>query len=298
MISEVYILAVSGGVDSVVLLHKLVTQLPTTIRQPADQPPIYIVAHVDHGIRPDSSDDAKFVESLAKKYGVAYASTRLELGPETSEELARSARYKFLFEVMKKHNAEAVITAHHQDDVLETMIVNILRGTGPKGLIGFSRPHILRPFIDKTKLEILDYAKENNLQWREDSTNQDMSYARNHVRIKIMPKLTGDDRQKLLNIREKVVELYLEIDDSTKKLLVQTLIKGELVRARFVVLPYIIQKELMAVWLRLNNVEIDKLMIKRAVISAKTMKPNKKLELSKDATLLIGKRTIVLNVRV
>ncbi|MBP6962700.1 tRNA lysidine(34) synthetase TilS [Candidatus Saccharibacteria bacterium] len=287
---EVYIIAISGGVDSVVLLDMIARKKPET----GVEKPLYIVAHFDHGIRSDSSEDAKFVESLAKNYGMAFVTKRADLGEGASEESARTARYEFLFNEMKKHNAESVITAHHQDDVIETMIVNILRGTGPRGLIGFTRSSILRPFIDKSKQEILDYAVEHKLNWREDSTNLDTSYFRNYVRMKIVPKLSADQRQELIKIRENTVKLYTEIDDQTKKLLVQNLEKGQLVRARFVVLPYTVQKELTAVWLRINGLELDRKMIERAVLSIKTALPGKQINLNSKASLLINKKTVTL----
>ncbi len=287
---EVYIIAISGGVDSVVLLDMIARKKPET----GVEKPLYIVAHFDHGIRSDSSEDAKFVESLAKNYGMAFVTKRADLGEGASEESARTARYEFLFNEMKKHNAESVITAHHQDDVIETMIVNILRGTGPRGLIGFTLSSILRPFIDKSKQEILDYAVEHKLNWREDSTNLDTSYFRNYVRMKIVPKLSADQRQELIKIRENTVKLYTEIDDQTKKLLVQNLEKGQLVRARFVVLPYTVQKELTAVWLRINGLELDRKMIERAVLSIKTALPGKQINLNSKASLLINKKTVTL----
>ncbi len=287
---EVYIIAVSGGVDSVVLLDMIAVRKPET----GTEKPLYIVAHFDHGIRSDSAEDAKFVESLAKSYGMAFTTKRANLGEGASEESARSARYEFLFEEMKKHNAQSVITAHHQDDVIETMIVNILRGTGPKGLIGFTRSSILRPFIDKSKLEILEYAKQNKLKWREDSTNLDKTYLRNHVRQEIVPKLSAVQRFELIKIRENMINLYIEIDDQTKKLVVQSLEKSQLVRSRFVVLPYIVQRELMAVWLKINGLELDRKMVERAVLSVKTALPDKQINLNLKASLLIDKKTIAL----
>jgi len=287
---ELYIIAVSGGMDSVVLLHMIATKKPEV----GVEKPLYIVAHFDHGIRSDSERDAKFVESLAKSYGLAFVCKRAELGQNASEESARSARYEFLFNEMKKHNAEAIITGHHQDDVIETMIVNMLRGTGPRGLIGFTLVKLLRPLIDKSKQELLDYAKKNNLEWREDSTNQDTAYIRNYVRHEIVPKISETQRHNLLKKRQRVVDLYIEIDDQTKKMLVQTLEKGKLVRSRFVVLPYILQRELMAVWLKMNGLELDRKMIERAVLSIKTALPNKQISLNSKGSLSIGKKSITL----
>lgn len=283
-----YIIAVSGGVDSVALFHKLMNVKPPQVS--------YIVAHIDHGIREDSASDALFVRELAEKYGAQFETKRLELGAGASEDFAREARYKYLFEIMKKYKAEAIITAHHQDDVLETMILNILRGTGPRGLIGFTKKHILRPFINKTKQEILEYAKEQKLSWREDSTNTDQSYLRNDVRVRFMPKL--HNRQQWLEIRNRVQEIYREIDDLTSKLLIITMNKGELVRARFVILPVIVQQELMASWFRYLELQFDRKMVERAVLGAKTLRSGKHLELSGKAKLYSLEKTIIIKVRI
>jgi tRNA(Ile)-lysidine synthase len=287
MSKKVYIIAVSGGIDSVVLLHKLMSVKPPSIS--------YIVAHLDHGIREDSRDDALFVRELAQSYSLDFELESLQLGSGASEDEARNARYAFLFAVMKKHKAEAVITAHHQDDVLETMIVNIFRGTTRRGVIGYSQKNIIRPFIDKTKAELVAYAKVNNLQWREDNTNKDENYTRNYIRAHIVPKL-GEHRRDLLEIRNHISDLQIEIEDLSKKMLVQTLQKQALVRSDFVVLPYIVQLEIMATWLRVNRVEYDQKTIANAVNAAKTMLPNKHIELAGGATLHAHKKIIVLNV--
>ncbi len=302
MLRPVFIIAVSGGVDSVVLLHMIATQVEHTKKTNNNtqdslglRPPLYVVTHVDHGIREDSGKDALFVEQLAANYDLQFESTKLNLGSGVSEELARQKRYEYLFSIMKKYKAESVVTAHHQDDVIETMIVNMVRGTGPKGLVGFSQPNILRPLLNKTKDEIKEYARKYSLSWHEDSTNNDQSYLRNEIRQRIIPKL-GAKRDELLALRRSIEETTGELDSLTKKLLVQTLERGELVRARFVILPYCVQKELMASWLRISGVEIDKIMIEKAVLAAKTLRIGKHIELSKNIKLLSDKTTLVLKV--
>ena len=110
-----YVVAVSGGVDSMVLLDLL-----------AKQPDIkLIVAHYDHGIRSDSKLDRELVASSAKKYKIPFVYESGNLGPGTSENQARIARYNFLRKVQKESKADAIVTAHHQDDALETAILNI-----------------------------------------------------------------------------------------------------------------------------------------------------------------------------
>src|SRR5438445_4950610 len=111
-----YAVAVSGGVDSVVLLDILAKRDDLELA----------VAHFDHGIREDSVEDRHFVEGLAKNYGLPFIYEEGSLGPKSSEAEAREARYKFLRQAQKKAGAKAIITAHHQDDLLETAILNML----------------------------------------------------------------------------------------------------------------------------------------------------------------------------
>ncbi len=193
-----YIVAVSGGVDSVVLLDKLVH----------DGEHELVVAHFDHGIRDDSAEDARFVAGLAEKYGVPFATKREELGAGASEELARTRRYTFLSEVAKKHDAQ-IATAHHMNDIAETIAINLMRGTGWRGLACLASD-IYRPLLDTTKTDLVSYAHEAGLEWREDSTNESDTYLRNRVRR----KLTDEDVvRQLAALRTRQVELRDEIDE-------------------------------------------------------------------------------------
>src|SRR5690606_32014455 len=118
--SKKHVLAMSGGVDSVVLLHQYWQE------QGSEG---LVVAHFDHGIRTDSSADARFVEALAASYGIKFESRREELGSSASEAWARERRYHFLREVADSHQA-VLVTAHHGDDLIETIAINLSRGTG------------------------------------------------------------------------------------------------------------------------------------------------------------------------
>lgn len=168
-----YLVAVSGGVDSVVLLDAL-----------AQTSHDIIVAHVDHGIREDSGDDARFVEALAVSYGRPFVTTRLALGAHASEERARDARYAFLYEQAKVHDA-IIVTAQHLDDLVETVVLNLERGTGWRGLTVMARAGIWRPFLEVPKRMLYDYALRHHLEWVEDSTNRSQSYQRNRLRVRL-----------------------------------------------------------------------------------------------------------------
>lgn len=234
-----FIVAVSGGVDSVVLLDKLVKIGKSQL----------IVTHFDHGIRPDSADDAKFVAGLAKKYDLVFETGGLELGANASEDLARQKRYAFLRTIANKYDAQ-IVTAHHMDDLVETIAINLKRGTGWRGLASMDSPDIDRPLISVTKAEILTYAKKNHLKWREDSTNRSDKYLRNRLRRQTM-KLDEKSKIKLLYLwqRQKVLKNLIEqeihnlikkfgnsryfltnIDDDVACEILRVMTKGELTR--------------------------------------------------------------------
>jgi tRNA(Ile)-lysidine synthase len=201
-----YVIAVSGGVDSVALLDMM-------SRLPDHQ---LVIAHFDHGIREDSAQDAAFVRSLAKKYGVPFESRREELGPSASEEKARARRYHFLRSVAKKHDGK-IVTAHHADDVVETIAINVKRGTGWRGLAVLDSD-IVRPLLDMSKDELREYAKRHQLEWREDSTNKSDVYLRNRIR-KTVKSLSRDERRQLLALRAHQRHTKQEIDEEVKRLI-------------------------------------------------------------------------------
>jgi tRNA(Ile)-lysidine synthase len=200
-----YVLAVSGGVDSVVLLDMLSCQPELDL----------IVAHFDHGIRDDSADAAEFVASLAKKYNLSFKTKREELGFNASEELARDRRYNFLRSVAKNHDAK-LVTAHHADDVIETIAINLSRGTGWRGLAVLDSD-VIRPLTNITKLEIINYANEHNLAWREDSTNSSDTYLRNRIRSKLA-NLGNDEKMQLLGLWAAQKSLKQSIDNEVARL--------------------------------------------------------------------------------
>ncbi len=201
-----YVVAVSGGVDSVVLLDIL-----------AKKPELeLIVAHFDHGIRADSHLDAELVADLAKKYGLPFVSKREELGPHASEEKARDQRYAFLRSVAEENNAK-LVTAHHADDVIESIAINLTRGTGWRGLAVLDSD-VVRPLTDMKKAETINYAKEHNLKWREDSTNKTDVYLRNRMRSKIA-ELDEDTKRQLLALWSTQKSIKAEIEAEADKLI-------------------------------------------------------------------------------
>ncbi len=197
-----YIVAVSGGVDSVVLLDMLAKE---------HGPDQLVVAHFDHGIRPESDADARFVRALAGQYDLPFETRREELGANASEALARERRYAFLWDVAKKHDA-TIVTAHHQDDLIETIAINLVRGTGWRGLAVFANSTVKRPLVDKTKSELYTYALSHNLEWVEDETNGHDVYLRNRLRRTLASGLSNDARDKLLHLWNQQVNIRTSIE--------------------------------------------------------------------------------------
>lgn len=276
-----YIVAVSGGVDSVVLLDLL-----------AKQPKLeLVVAHFDHGIRSNSKRDREFVATLSQKYRLPFAFREGNLGKDASEEQARKARYNFLRQVCKKYNAGAIVTAHHQDDVIETMFINIMRGTNRKGLSSLSsNTKIIRPLLQQTKKEIQMYAKANDLEWREDVTNEDTKYLRNWIRQHIVANLSPEQRSQLVQIYTKSKKADRELKDILEDMGAS---EPKIEKKMLLRLPHSIAKEYVAHWLRKQGVrQFDKKTIERITIGAKTLPIGKQIEIYKGIKVVIGEKEL------
>lgn len=274
-----YIVAVSGGVDSMVLLDIL-------HRRPGLE---LVVAHFDHGIRPDSAKDRQFVKAMAKEYGLPFVYEEGRLGAKAGEAKARQARYDFLGRAQKEHGAATIVTAHHQDDVLETAIINILRGTGRKGLTALrERPGLSRPLLKVPKQELLAYARQQSLGWREDPSNADLGYLRNYVRHKLLARIKDKDRADLAGILTRMTVTNRELDE-----ILETLLSGQaggrLDRQWFGQLPHAVAREVMAAWLRSRNIAgFDSKTLERLVVAAKTGRTGKNFPVYADVKLEVG----------
>ena len=182
--------AFSGGLDSSVLLHSLVSI-------PEFKEKVFAI-HVNHGLSPNSKSWIKHCDKFCSGLGVNFIPLTIELeDSKTNENILRKARYEALFSCLKQ--GDVLCTAHHQDDHIETILFRILRGTGIKGLAGIEKYSqmegidLIRPLISYSKKDLLDYADKFEVNWIEDESNEDLSISRNFIRKKVIPNLKNDN---------------------------------------------------------------------------------------------------------
>ncbi len=279
-----YVVAVSGGIDSMALLDIL-----------AKRPDIsLVVAHFDHGIRVDSDKDRKLVQETAKKHELQFVYDEGQLGADVSEEQARKARYEFLHKVRSNSGAQAVVTAHHQDDLLETVVMNFMRGTGRSGLSPlFTTDNVRRPLLWVTKEQLTEYANQNNLIWYEDSTNSDTKYLRNYIRHVIMPKLNAAQKKQLLNHINSAKSINEDINNLIIGMLHVQPSLSTVDRHWFIMLPHDIACEVMKMWLERQGVSnVNKKQIYRLVAIAKTSPVNRVADIDNKYLLQIEPKQI------
>ena len=188
---EKVVLAVSGGVDSVVLID-MMARLQDVLKTEL------VIAHVNHQLRgKESNGDERFVQQLAKRYNiqcfVERAATKKIVNEKkrSLQDVAREIRYSFFDTLKKSLKANRIATAHNANDNAETVLMNLFRGSGIDGLQGIPlrRDTVIRPLLCVTRKEISSYAKERKLSFREDSSNRKDDYTRNYLRHNIIPKL-------------------------------------------------------------------------------------------------------------
>jgi len=278
-----HIVAVSGGIDSMALLHMCRYQWFDDAQ--------YIIAHVNHGIRKDGSEDEALVAQIAKDYGFTFVSTNLALPTNASEETARMARYEWLLDIKKRYDAIAIITAHHQDDVLETIVINCIRGTGWRGLLSLkSHVFLKRPLLSMSKVSLCEYAISHSIQWREDSTNQDMSILRNNIRATVMRRIDTSERKKLVSIYQSQIDLDVDIQKEIDKLYSQSVDSDGLSRYRLIMYGPEVAYEIVSRWLDCSLTLAQRQRLHRFIATAR---PSSSIELGDGLTLAVTTRQLV-----
>jgi tRNA(Ile)-lysidine synthase len=213
------LVAVSGGPDSVALLHVLAGLSEAWGW-------VLSVAHLNHQFRAEEAEkEAELVAGLAAALGLRCQVGRLDVPQyirdtgKNPQSAARELRYRFLFETAAAHGAGRIALAHHADDQAETVLMRLLRGTGPSGLAGIPRRRmekemeLVRPLLRIYKSEILDYCHDRQLPYCVDSSNLQSKYARNEIRLELMPALQRQYNEQLPQALNRLSELMTAEDD-------------------------------------------------------------------------------------
>ena len=214
---DAVVVAVSGGPDSMVLLNLLIR-----IKKALDIE--VICAHVNHNTgRPGQKEEQFFVEKYCRNNGIIFETMTIEeYGDDNFHNEAHSKRYSFFHELVKQYNAKYLFTAHHGDDLIETILMRIVRGSTLRGYSGFSKVvdkgfyKIVRPLIHMTKKEIEEYAKKNKIPYAIDSSNSKDVYTRNRFRKYIVPEFKKEDKN-VHNKFYKFSRTLLEYNDYIDK---------------------------------------------------------------------------------
>lgn len=176
------VVALSGGVDSMVLLHLIQKVVPNSQ---------IVVAHFDHQVRPGSREVASWVKNACLKQGIKAIFLGKRKGPKMSEENLRKERYLFLEKVRQETGADVIVLAHHAQDQLETLLMRLIRGSGVDGLGAMKQKTgvLFRPLLGVSKTELKRWAREHKIPFQEDETNQAITYFRNQIRHELIPQL-------------------------------------------------------------------------------------------------------------
>lgn len=207
---EAVLVAVSGGVDSMTLLHVL-RRLPLNLR--------LAVFHLNHGLRPESADEAKMVSRICEGWSLPCLIKEIDgerlRRAGSLEAVARGERYRLLAKVAQEMGVDRIALGHHADDQVETMVMRFLSGAGPQGMAGIPpvRGRYIRPLFEVSREEILDYAGKAGLKWAEDSSNQGIDFLRNRIRHSLLPYLIREYQPQLKERLQEAARIFREWEE-------------------------------------------------------------------------------------
>lgn len=207
------LMGVSGGADSMAMVHVLLMLCSAALDIRMG------IAHLDHGLRGTQSQwDARFVDGVAQKFNLPFHLKKADIRKFSIdqklslEEAGRALRYEFLFKTAKEHGFDKIALGHNRDDMAETVLMNILRGSGPKGLAGIppKRGIIIRPLIDIRKSDIEAFLSNENIGFVTDSSNNDLCFLRNQIRIELIPLLAFAYNSEIVETLSRMAEIFRE----------------------------------------------------------------------------------------
>lgn len=308
------LIAVSGGLDSICLTYGILRAINENDSKPSQKQPSNKIdqllrtfiqennlkrvelAYIDHSQRDDTSKDIAVIKELCKNFAVKFHTTKLLMPPASSEHELRKARYAKLNEIMQKNNLDKLITAHHADDIIETAIINLKRGTGPRGLSSLSHHQkgIWRPFLFKFnqgvfifKDDLKEYSKQHKLMWHEDSTNSSLNFLRNKIRKHIKRSLSLGEKNDILSTLSISLQTNSKLSTEIKKTISALKTKDSnsqnqkdfFSRASFTELDEPLQMQIVHHLLSLNGYDVNRQSVKRAVEFINRAETKKTLQL-------------------
>lgn len=242
-------IGVSGGPDSMALLDLM-------IKLKSELDLVLVVAHVNHNIREESKEEEAYLREFCNNMGLHFECFKIEhYGDDNFHNEARTIRYNFFDKVCKDYNAKFLLTAHHGDDLIETILMRIVRGSSLKGYSGFSKVivkddyTILRPLITVTKDDLTNYCNENNIKYFIDKSNLKDVYTRNRYRKYVLPFLKEEDKmvhEKFLKFSETLLEYNNYIEREVSQVINKVFKNGVLDISKFKELDHLLQSKIIS----------------------------------------------------
>lgn len=275
------VIGVSSGIDSMVLFDLLKNH-------------DIVVAHINHNIRPESDYEQEYLKDYCMQKSIPFETITLKYSDSELEDnfqlVARNKRYDFYNEVLAKYDADLLALAHHGDDLVETVLMSMARGTSLKGLIGFSAESevnnlkIIRPLIKNSKDEILSYAESNELIYFEDLSNKSNKYTRNRYRNTMLPFLKNETK----NIHSKILSLSEDLADVYDYLMIDVnrFIDSERSVKAFQLLHKAIQREIIATLLKQKNITYNTNLLNEIITILNSSEPNSRIHLPNNLIVL------------
>ena len=213
------VIGVSAGPDSMALLHMIMKNCHKYI----------VCAHINHNVRTNSDKEEEYLKNYCTKNNIIFECMKINKYTEKNfENEARKKRYAFYEKILNKYNSHYLLLAHHGDDLIETIMMKIVRGSNLEGYAGiktYSKLNnytIVRPLLNLTKEDIIIYNKENNIKYFIDESNEDTTYTRNRYRKNILPILKKENKNvhlKFLKYSETLQEYYNYVEEITKNII-------------------------------------------------------------------------------
>lgn len=277
------LIGVSGGRDSVALLHQLVGAGFKNL----------IVCHLDHALRAESAEDARFVEDLARQYGLEAVIARQDVASrakrrrQSVETAGREARHGLFTQVARNRDCPRLFLAHHADDQVETFLFNLFRGSAGPGLCGM-RPastqvidgvtlHISRPLLGVWREEIDAYVARHRLEFREDASNTDVRHTRNRLRRELIPAIEQALGREIRRPIWRAAEILRAEDEWLTSLVPPQKSPASLETAELRVQPIALQRRLLHAWLKSHavpSIGYEEVEAVRALLAGRTAKAN------------------------